>query len=46
MNHCLDCGTEIECTNISESTNKYYCKKCKKSWFRVKRVIIEWVKEK
>ena len=44
--HCLDCGTELETLNVSMSCDKYYCKKCKKSWFRNIRMIVEWVKEK
>ena len=44
--HCLDCGTKLEQLNHNESTDKYYCSKCDRAWFKVRRLIVEWVKEK
>ena len=43
--HCLDCGTELVQKSITESTDKYYCHKCQKYWYKVRRIIIEWIKK-
>ena len=44
--HCLDCGTLLDCVNATESTDKYYCEKCKKHWFKVRHIIVEWIDER
>lgn len=44
--HCLECGAELIITSCNESTDKYHCPGCNKNWFRVRHIIVEWVKER
>ena len=41
--HCLKCGEKLKQININLSTDKYKCPNCGTEWFKVKRLIIEWV---
>lgn len=44
--HCLNCGEKLKELSSHEWTDKYKCPNCGTEWFRVKRLIIEWVEGK
>jgi len=41
--HCLNCGEKLKQLSSHEWADKYKCPNCGTEWFRIKRLMIEYV---